>query len=200
MSIAALENPFDLFDLWYKEAEACAAIEDHTAMTLATVDQTGMPDARVVLLKGHDERGFVFYTNLASIKAEQLAANPHAALCFYWMPLEKQVRIRGSVTPVTEEEADAYHATRPRQSQIGAWASKQSQPIEARFELERRIARYAAKFGLSKVPRPEFWSGFRLAPVRIEFWLKQPFRLHDRALYTLDSGQPSGWKRQRLYP
>jgi len=200
MAIPVLDDPFHLFELWYQEAEACAAIEDHNAMTLATADEDGIPDARVVLLKGHDERGFVFYTNLTSRKAKQLSENPNAALCFYWMPLEKQVRIRGAVTPVAEEEADAYHATRPRQSQIGAWASKQSRPIEARFALERRIARYTAKFGLSKVPRPEFWSGFRLKPAAIEFWLKQPFRLHDRALYTRDPEQPGGWKRQRLFP
>ncbi len=200
MAIPSQENPYQLFESWYAEAEACAAIDDHTAVTLATADESGIPDARVVLLKGFDERGFVFYTNLTSNKAKQLAANPHAALCFYWMPLEKQIRIRGAISPVTDEEADAYYATRPRQSQIGAWASKQSQPIETRFELERRIARYAAKFGISPVPRPEFWSGFRIAPARIEFWLKQPFRLHDRAVYTRDPEQASGWNRQRLFP
>lgn len=200
MAIPVYPNPFELFDTWYREAEACAAIDDHTAMTLATADASGAPDARVVLLKGFDERGFVFYTNLTSVKGGQLAANPRVALCFYWMPLEKQVRIRGPIEPVTDEEADAYHATRPRQSQIGAWASKQSRPIEHRFELERRVARYAARFGLRKVPRPEFWSGFRVLPERIEFWLKQPFRLHDRVLYTPDETQPGAWRRQRLFP
>ena len=200
MSIPNVENPYALFDVWYAEAEACEGIDDHTAMTLATASADGRPDARVVLLKGHDERGFSFYTNLGSVKAGQLECNPHAALCFYWMPLEKQVRIRGRIEPVSLEEADAYHATRPRQSQIGAWASKQSQPLEGRFELEARIAKFAAKFGFRKVPRPEFWSGFRLIPEAIEFWLKQPYRLHDRVLYTRAEDASGGWTRKRLFP
>lgn len=198
MSIPNEPDPFALFKTWYSEAEACPGIEDHTALALGTVDASGMPDVRMVLLKAYDERGFVFYTNLTSPKAQQLEANPKAVMCFYWMPLGKQVRIHGPVEHTTEEEADGYHATRPRDSQIGAWASKQSQPMEGRFELEMRIAKYVAKFGLGKVPRPPFWSGFRIMPERIEFWLKQPYRLHDRLLYTRTP--ESGWTRQRLFP
>ncbi len=200
MPIRNEDDPLVLFSGWYAEAEACEAIDDHTAMTLSTVDAAGMPDARMVLLKGHDERGFVFYTNLSSPKARQLEANPKAALCFYWMPLEKQVRIRGPVLPVTAEEADAYHATRPKQSQVGAWASKQSQPLEGRLALEKRLAKYTAKFGLGAIPRPPFWSGFRLMPEAIEFWLKLPYRLHDRVLYTPAEAPGPPWRRQRLFP
>ncbi len=197
MSIPNETDPLALFKQWYEEASACEGIEDHTAMTLATANEAGLPDARMVLLKSYDERGFVFFTNLTSPKAGQLRATPYAALCFYWMPLGKQVRIRGPVEPTTSEEADAYHATRPRDSQVGAWASKQSQPMQGRFELEKRIAKYLAKFGLGHVPRPEFWSGFRVKPEQIEFWLKQPYRLHDRVLYHRTS---TGWERQRLFP
>ena len=197
MAITPETNPFDLFAKWYAEAEACGGIDDHTAMTLATADASGAPYARQVLLKGFDERGFTFYTNLTSPKAGQLNENPRAALCFYWMPLEKQVRIRGAVEPVTEAEADAYFATRPRQSQIGAWASKQSQPLEGRLILERRIIQYGAKYALVAVPRPPFWSGFRVIPDTIEFWLKMPYRLHDRLVY---SRAADGWEQHRLYP
>lgn len=197
MAIEKENCPFALFDRWFDEAAACAAIEDHTAMTLATSDEQGLPDARQVLLKSHDSRGFVFYTNLTSPKAAQLHLTPYAALCFYWMPLEKQVRIRGPVEDVDPAEADAYFATRPRQSRLGAWASKQSQPVEAPMALERRVARYVARYPFGPVPRPEFWSGFRVKPEVIEFWLKQPYRLHDRACFTKTS---SGWIRRRLYP
>ncbi len=197
MAIIPRENPYDLFAEWNAEAEACAAIDDHTAMTLATAGADGAPDARQVLLKGFDDQGFVFYTNLTSPKAGQLRENPRAALCFYWMPLEKQVRARGAVEPVTDAEADAYFASRPRQSQIGAWASKQSQPLEGRMILERRILKYGAKHALGRVPRPPFWSGFRLVPDTIEFWLKMPYRLHDRVLYTPAA---EGWVHQRLFP
>ncbi len=197
MAIIPEASPFDLFAKWYAEAEACEGIDDHTAMTLATVDAAGAPDARQVLLKDFDGRGFAFYTNLTSPKALQLAENPRAALCFYWMPFERQVRIRGAVEPVTEAEADAYFASRPRQSQIGAWASKQSQPLEGRMILERRIIRYGAKFALGAVPRPDFWSGFRVIPEVIEFWLKMPYRLHDRLVYTCAA---EGWEHRRLYP
>ncbi len=197
MSITPETSPFDLFTKWYAEAEACEGIDDHTAMTLATADASGAPDARQVLLKDHDEGGFVFYTNLTSPKAGQLAENPRAALCFYWMPLEKQVRIRGAIVPATEAEADAYFASRPRQSQIGAWASKQSQPLEGRMILERRIIQFAAKYALGAVPRPPFWAGFRLIPDTIEFWLKMPYRLHDRVVYTRGA---DGWEHRRLYP
>ena len=197
MGIEKEDCPFTLFSRWYDEAAACAGIDDHTAMTLATTDEQGRPDARQVLLKGHDERGFVFYTNMNSPKAAHLRKTPYAALCFYWMPLEKQVRIRGPVEYVTEEEADAYFASRPRQSRLGAWASKQSQPIEGPMALEKRIAKYVTRYLFGPVPRPDFWSGFRVIPEVIEFWLKQPYRLHDRACYTRTS---SGWARQRLYP
>ena len=197
MSITPEISPFDLCAKWYAEAEACEGIDDHTAMTLATADASGMPDARQVLLKGFDARGFTFYTNLTSPKAGQLGENPRAALCFYWMPLEKQVRIRGAVEPVTDAEADAYFASRPRQSQIGAWASKQSQSLEGRLILERRIIQYGAKYALGAVPRPGFWSGFRVIPDRIEFWLKMPYRLHDRLAYTRVADR---WEQRRLYP
>ncbi len=190
-------SPFVLFDCWYAEAAQCDGIEDHTALTLATTDAQGAPDARQVLLKGYDERGFVFYTNMTSPKAAQLRAMPRAALCFYWMPLGKQVRIRGAVEETSAEDADAYFASRPRQSRLGAWASKQSQPIETPRALEKRIAKYVARYLFGPVPRPEFWNGFRVIPETIEFWLKQPYRLHDRVLYTKAG---SDWKRQRLYP
>lgn len=197
MTIENEASPFILFGGWYLEASVCAEIEDHTAVTLATTDERGYPDARQVLLKGHDERGFVFYTNLMSPKARHLAHTPYAALCFYWMPLGKQVRIRGVVAPATDAEADAYFASRPRQSRLGAWASRQSQPLESPMALEKRIAKYVARYLFGPVPRPEFWGGFRLMPVEIEFWLKQPYRLHDRVLYTKND---TSWDRQRLYP
>ncbi len=197
MTIENEENPLIVFDRWYEEAASCPGIDDHTAMTLATSDEQGRPDARQVLLKNHDARGFVFYTNISSPKARHLAAMPHAALCFYWMPLEKQVRIRGPVEQVSEAEADAYFATRPRQSRLGAWASKQSQPIGSPMELERRLAHYVTRYLFGPVPRPDFWVGFRVIPEIMEFWIKRPYRLHDRACYTRT---PTGWTRQRLYP
>lgn len=197
MPIPETDDPIAMFQQWLAEAERCAAIEEPTAMTLATVDEAGDPAARIVLLKDCDERGFVFYTNLHSPKAAHLRQHPRAALCFHWEPLARQVRITGGVEPVTDAEADAYFATRPRLSRIGAWASKQSQPLAGRFELERRLARYTARFHVGSVPRPPFWSGFRLQPERIEFWLKQPYRLHDRVLYHRTDDR---WSRQRLYP
>lgn len=168
-----------------------------TAMTLATADAAGRPAARMVLLKGFDERGFVFFTNLESRKAGDLSANPRAALCFYWTPLEMQVRVEGSVAPVTDEEADEYFASRARASQIGAWASRQSRPLRAREELEDRILEAERRFSGQVVPRPPFWSGFRLAPERIEFWFGRPSRLHDREVFT---ATPDGWTMERLYP
>ena len=197
MAIADVPDPLVLFQQWLADARACKAIDEPTAMTLGTVDEAGYPAVRVVLLKGCDERGFVFYTNLHSPKARQLERHPRAALCFHWMPLERQIRVTGSVEPVSAAEADAYFASRPRLSQIGAWASSQSQPLAGRFELESRIARYTARFHVGKVPRPPFWSGFRLEPKDIEFWLKQPYRLHDRVRYARTD---HGWERQRLYP
>lgn len=197
MSIPNEPDPFRLFDAWFGEANQCAALSEPTAMVLSTVDRELMPDSRVVLLKEVLDRGFVFFTNLTSTKSLELAENPNAALCFYWMPLDKQIRIRGLVEPVSDAVADAYFAERPKQSQIGAWASKQSTPYRQHLEFERRIAKYAAKYAIGKVPRPPFWSGFRLAPKQIEFWLKQPYRLHDRLRYTLIE---EAWHRERLYP
>lgn len=200
-TIPLRDNPIDLFQEWFHEAEACEAVTEPTAMILATNGEDGFPDARVVLMKDCTNDGVVFYTNLTSTKGRQLAADPRIALCFYWMPLSKQIRFQGAVQPVTPEEADAYFASRPKQSQLGAWASRQSQPLESRLALEKRLAATTAKYGLGSVPRPEFWSGFRLVPHRIEFWLKQPFRLHDRLCYTRDADAPhSPWSTTRLFP
>lgn len=197
MTIPYEENPLVLFNAWLAEAEASEAIHEPTAMVLSTVDADLLPDSRVVLLKQADDDGFVFFTNLGSAKARALEVNRGAALCFYWMPLDKQVRVRGRVEPVSEEEADQYFAQRPRQSQIGAWASRQSEPYTESLEFERRIAKYGAKYAIGTVPRPPFWSGFRLRPQHIEFWLKQPYRLHDRRRYLR---RGDGWSQERLYP
>ncbi|HNR29606.1 MAG TPA: pyridoxamine 5'-phosphate oxidase [Candidatus Hydrogenedentes bacterium] len=198
MPIPFEDDPLVTFTAWFAEAQARTdAIPEPTAATLATVDALGMPDARIVLVKAADARGFLFYTNLESPKARQLDALPHAALCFYWGPLDRQVRIRGRIERVSDAEADAYFASRPKESQIGAWASKQSQPLVGRFELEKRVAIFAAKYAIGKVPRPEFWSGYRLVPEAIEFWLKRPYRLHERLLYTRTD---DGWDKQYLYP
>jgi len=170
---------------------------DPNAMALATADATGRPSVRMVLLKGADERGFVFYTNLESRKGCDLAENPQAALCFHWKSLKRQIRVEGAIEPVSDEEADAYYASRPRASQIGAWASRQSQRLTGRFELERRIAEFTARFGLGTVPRPPYWSGFRLVPQRIEFWQDRQFRLHDRQVYLRENGQ---WTIVTLFP
>ena len=196
MTVTTSEDPISLFKDWLADAERSEP-NNPNAMTLATVTPDGAVSARMVLLKGVDERGFTFYTNLGSRKAEQLSVNPRAALCFYWKSLKRQVHVEGTVERVDDAEADAYFATRPRGAQIGAWASKQSRPMEGRFRLEARVAKYTAKFHVGTVPRPDFWSGFRVVPERIEFWREQPFRLHDRVVYHRDDG---GWTRQRLYP
>jgi pyridoxamine 5'-phosphate oxidase len=192
------EEPFALFAEWF--AEACKTEpSDPNAMSLATVDADGLPDLRMVLMKGFDADGFVFYSHIASVKGRELAANPKAALLFHWKSLRRQVRIRGNVTAVSEAEADAYFATRPKQAQIGAWASKQSQPLESRFAFEQAIAVVAAKHIVGEVPRPSGWSGWRIHPSQFEFWHDRPFRLHDRIEFRRD-GVASPWVKTRLYP
>ncbi|MGF1630719.1 MAG: pyridoxamine 5'-phosphate oxidase [Kiloniellaceae bacterium] len=193
-------DPLDIFAVWLGEAET-AEPNDPNAMALATVGEDGMPSCRMVLLKGYDAEGFVFYTNYESRKGRQLLTTPKAALLFHWKSLRRQVRIEGAVAPVGEEEADAYFASRPRQSQIGAWASTQSRPLDGRFELEKRVALFGAKYAIGKVPRPPHWSGFRLIPRLIEFWQDGAFRLHDRLVYTRQGeGVAEGWTTERLYP
>ena len=196
MTVTKSKDLVALFNEWMAEAEKSEP-NDPNAMTLATATPDGFPTARMVLLKGVDERGFTFFTNLKSLKAEELKANANAALCFHWKSLRRQIRVEGAVEMVDDAEADAYFATRARLSQIGAWASKQSRPLQGRLELEKRVAQYTAKFLVGAVPRPDFWSGFRLVPRRMEFWRDQPFRLHDRIVYSRVEG---GWTSERLYP
>ena len=191
-------DPFALFGEWLEDAKKKEP-NDANAMALATADADGAPDVRMVLLKDVSGNGFVFYSNAESRKGQQLAANHQAALCFHWKSLRRQVRISGPVQEVSVEEADAYFATRAKDSQIGAWASDQSRPMEGRFELERKIAKVAAKYGLGKTPRPPHWVGWRVVPNRIEFWRDRPFRLHDRLEFTrTDATEP--WTTRRLYP
>lgn len=189
-------DPIAKFALWQEEADKCG-LRLPEAAALATAQANGQPSIRMVLCRGVDERGFVFYTNTESKKANELSQNPHSAMCFYWMPLGKQVRIEGPIEPVCDEEADSYFATRDRGSQISAWASPQSRPLSGRFELEKKVAKYVLKFAVGKVPRPPFWSGFRIRPESIEFWEERPFRLHDRVLYKRVE---DGWTVQKLYP
>ncbi|MDA9427033.1 MULTISPECIES: pyridoxamine 5'-phosphate oxidase [Bradyrhizobium] len=194
----AADEPLALFETWLNEAIKSEP-NDPNAMALATVGPDGLPDVRMVLMKGFDTEGFVFYSHIASQKGRELAANPKAALLFHWKSLRRQVRIRGSVTPVTDAEADAYFATRPKQAQIGAWASKQSQELESRFAFEQAIAKVAARYVIGEVPRPPGWSGWRITPSRIEFWHDRPFRLHDRIEFRRDAAsQP--WSKTRMYP
>jgi len=196
MQSSESDDPIALFNAWLAEAQANEP-EDPNAVCLATADGDGMPSARMVLLKSAEPSGFVFYTNIDSRKGRELAANPQAALCFHWKSLRRQVRVQGMVDRVPEADADAYFATRARTSQIGAWASQQSRPLESRFALEKRVASVAARFALGSVTRPPHWSGFRLRPRSIEFWRQRPFRLHDRTLYNR---QAEGWTTTMLYP
>ncbi|MCP1337462.1 pyridoxamine 5'-phosphate oxidase [Futiania mangrovi] len=192
------DDPFRLFEEWFEEARS-AEPADPNAMSLATVGPGGMPNVRMVLLKEASPAGFVFYTNLDSEKGEELAATPKAALCFHWKSLLRQVRVQGPVVPVSAEEADAYYASRDRGSRIGAWASKQSRPLESRFALQAEVAKTAARYAVGEIPRPPFWSGFRVVPTRIEFWKNGAFRLHDRLVFRRpDAASP--WTAVRLYP
>jgi pyridoxamine 5'-phosphate oxidase len=197
-SLFARQNPFSLFAEWLEEARR-KELNDPNAMALATADELGAPDVRMVLLKDVSDNGFVFYTNSESRKGVQLELNPVAALCFHWKSIRRQVRVSGPVLNTTEAEADAYFASRAKDSQIGAWASMQSRPLEGRLELEKRIARFAAAYGLGVTPRPPHWRGYRLTPTRIEFWRDRPFRLHDRLEFLRDTPD-GGWRTTRLYP
>jgi len=189
-------EPFAPFARWFELAAKKEPLAE--TMTLATANRDGVPSLRAVLLKGADRRGFVFYTNLESRKADELSGNPHAALCFHWKSLARQVRIEGTVAPVSSDEADAYFATRQRDSQTGAWTSAQSRPLDSRAALEGRFADFARRYAeLPVVPRPATWSGFRVIPHRIEFWQEQPFRLHDRVVFVRDG---ETWRKQRLFP
>ncbi len=190
-------DPFAWFDRWMAEA-AASEPSDPNAMTLATTTPDGRPSARIVLLKGHDARGFTFYTNTESRKGNELAANPHAALLFHWKSLQRQIRIEGATEAVTAAEADAYFPTRARISRLGAWASDQSRPLSDRAELEHRLAEQEARFPNDSVPRPPHWSGYRLLPKRFEFWQDMPYRLHDRTVFV--RGPDDGWAVGKLFP
>jgi pyridoxamine 5'-phosphate oxidase len=192
-----LKNPIRQFENWFREAKRSKAIDDATAACLSTIGPTGFPDGRMVLVKNVDELGFVFYTNLHSVKGVSLKKQPRAALTFYWAPLKKQVRIQGETTLVTDAEADAYWKTRPRLTQLGAWASKQSEILSSRAVLLKDVAKLALKFGVRPIPRPPFWTGVRVIPHSIEFWQGRASRLHDRLLYSKTS---KGWRITRLYP
>jgi pyridoxamine 5'-phosphate oxidase len=197
-ALFAENEPFSLFERWFAEARAKEP-NDPNAMALATVDAAGAPDVRMVLMKGFEEGAFVFYTNSESAKGKQLAANDHAAACFHWKSLGRQVRVRGVVEAVSDAEADAYFQSRDRGARLGAWASAQSQPLPDRLALEKRIAEYALKFGVGEVPRPPHWRGYRIIPLAMEFWRNRPFRLHDRLIFV--RATPSTpWSKDRLFP
>ncbi|EJN03021.1 pyridoxamine 5'-phosphate oxidase [Phyllobacterium sp. YR531] len=191
-------EPFALFDEWLGDAVKTEP-NDPNAVALATVDKDGLPDVRMVLLKGFDSQGFVFYTNFESQKGVEILGSMKAAMCFHWKTLRRQVRVRGPVEVVSDEEADAYYATRPRGSRIGAWASKQSRPLESRFALEKAVAEYTARHAIGEIPRPQYWSGFRIRPTSIEFWHDRPFRLHDRVVFSRATPE-ADWGKERLYP
>ncbi|SNY92555.1 Pyridoxamine 5'-phosphate oxidase [Cohaesibacter sp. ES.047] len=190
------KKPLLLFSEWLKDAEASEP-NDPNAMAVSTVDESGMPNVRMVLLKDYSEEGFVFYTNFESAKGRELLASKKVALLFHWKSLRRQIRIRGNVEVVSTDAADDYFYSRPRGSRIGAWASKQSRPLESRFALEKAVAEYTAKFNIGKVPRPDYWSGFLVRPTEIEFWHDRPFRLHDRVVFK---GVEGGWEKTQLYP
>lgn len=193
------DNPFDFFNDWFEEA-ASQEINDPNAMSLATVNAHGQPSVRMVLLKGQPTKGFTFFTNLESRKAQDIKNNPHVGLCFHWKSLQRQIRIEGVAQEVDSAEADTYFASRPVGFQLSAWASLQSRPLKNRDTLEARMADFAMKFGDSPIPRPSFWLGFRVIPSAIEFWQDRPFRLHDRILYTKIEPESDGWSVSRLYP
>lgn len=196
MTMTSLPELVERFNEWMADAEKSEP-NDPTAMSLATTTVDGQPSVRMVLLKAVDDKGFVFYTNFESQKGQELLENPKAALCFHWKSLRRQIRVEGVVEQVTDAEADAYFDSRPRDSKIGAWASQQSRAMADRFSLEKAVAKYAAKYAISTIPRPEYWSGFRIIPKKIEFWRDRPFRLHERKVYKFSD---DGWNEQIYYP